>query len=89
MAHMLIRHTVEKFDEWQAGFEDHRAAREKNGLQDLHIWRNADNPSEVIILFKATDLQSARDFARSSDLQAKMLAAGVCCAPDIVFLEEN
>ena len=89
MAHMLIRHQVEDFRQWMPVFEDHRPARQEAGLKDLHLWQNADNPGEVLILLEASDLAKARDFAGSADLKDKMQAAGVKGAPDIVFLAES
>ncbi len=89
MAHMLIRHKVADFKKWKPVFEDHRPAREAAGLKDLHLWHNADDPSEVTLLFEASDLGKAKEFAGSSDLKEKMQAAGVQGAPDIVFLTEG
>ncbi len=89
MTHMLIRHKVEDFGEWKPLFEDHRQAREAAGLKGLHVWRNADDPSEVILLFEASDLAKAKEFAGASELKEKMKAAGIQGSPDIVFLEEE
>jgi hypothetical protein len=88
MAHMVIRHKVADFGKWKTAYEDHRSTRQAAGLKDLHLWRNADDPNEVIVLFEASDVAKARDFARSSDLKEKMQAAGVQDAPDIVFLSD-
>ena len=89
MPHMIIRHKVANFGKWKPEYEDHRSTRQAAGLKDLHLWRNADDPNEVIVLFEASDVAKARDFARSSDLKEKMQAAGVQGAPDIVFLSDG
>jgi hypothetical protein len=89
MAHMIIRHKVADFGKWKPEYEDHRSAREAAGLKDLHLWRNADDPNEVILLFQASDLAKAKEFAGSSDLKEKMEAAGVQGPPDIVFLSDD
>ena len=86
MAHMLIRHKVADFSKWKPMYEDHRSAREAAGLTDLYLWRNTDDPNEVILLFEAKDLATAKHFATSADLKEKMRAAGVQGAPDIVYL---
>ena len=88
MAHMIIRHKVEDFDGWKPAFEDHRPEREAAGLRDIYLWRNADNPNEVILLLEASDVAKAREFAASSDLKDKIRSAGVQGAPDIVILSE-
>jgi hypothetical protein len=51
-----------------------------------HILRNAEDPNEVFLLFKADDFQKAREFAVSDDLREKMQEAGVTDKPDIYFL---
>ncbi len=88
MPHILIRHKVRDFATWKPVYEDHRPAREAAGLRDLHLWQNADDPTEVVILFEAADVDRAKEFAASPDLKAKMEEAGVVGAPDIVFLAD-
>ena len=88
MPHILIRHKVRDFATWKPVYEDHRPAREAAGLRDLHLWQNTDDPTEVVILFEAADVDRAKEFAASPDLKAKMEEAGVVGAPDIVFLAD-
>ncbi len=89
MAHMLIRHKVADFGKWKPVYDAHRSAREAAGLKNLHIWRSADDPSEVVLLFEASDVAKAKAFVGSPDLKEKMQASGVQGAPDIVFLSES
>ena len=89
MAHMLIRHKVADFDQWKPVYEAHRSARESAGLKNLHLWCNEDDPSEVIILFEASDVAKAKELIKSVDLKESMQAAGVQGMPDIVFLTEK
>lgn len=89
MTHMLIRHKVADFDTWNPVYEDHRKVRQAAGLRDLHLWRNADDPNEVYIIFEASNLAKAKEFARSTDLKEKMQAAGVQGKPDIEFLTDS
>jgi hypothetical protein len=89
MAHMLVRHKVADFDKWKSVYEDHRSAREAAGLRDLHLWRNEDDPSEVLLLFEVSDVEKAKRFAGSPDAKEKMETAGVQELPDVVFLSEN
>ena len=88
MAHMIIRHKVKDFGKWKNAFDEHRPVREAAGLEDLHVWRNIDDPNEVIILFCADELGKARDFAGDSGLKEKMQAAGVQGMPEFVYLDE-
>lgn len=89
MTHMLVRTHVEDFDKWREAFRHHHSKREAAGLKDLNIWRNADDPSEALILFQAPDLEKAMEFASSSDLRETMKESGVKGWPVIVFLTEE
>ncbi|MCH7897044.1 MAG: cyclase [candidate division NC10 bacterium] len=89
MAYILIRHKVADFGKWKPMYEDHRSAREAAGLKDLHLWRNEGDPTEIIVLFEASDLAKAKEFVGSSDMKEKMQAAGVQGAPNIVFLSKG
>ena len=89
MARMLIRHLVADFSEWKTVFDDHLPVRQAAGLTDLHLWRSADNPNEVVVLFEAADLAKAKEFASSSELKDVMEAAGVQGAPEFLFLHEG
>jgi heme-degrading monooxygenase HmoA len=89
MAHMIIRHKVAEFGKWKQAYEDHRSTRQAAGIKDLYVWRNAEDPNEVIVLFEASDVAKAKDFTRSPDLKEKMQAAGIQGMPDIVFLSDG
>ncbi|MDX1570365.1 MAG: hypothetical protein R3200_07760 [Xanthomonadales bacterium] len=86
MTHMLIRHRVGDFDRWRQLFEEHRSAREAAGITDLNLWRDVENPNDVVLIFSVSDLDRARAFAASEDLRNKMRAAGVVDEPEIAFL---
>jgi hypothetical protein len=88
MAYVIIRHKVADFGKWKPVYDIHQPARQAAGLKDVHLWRNEDDPNEVIAVFESSDLSKARDFAGSSDLKEKMKDAGVQGAPDILFLTE-
>ena len=85
-AYVLGRCKVTDFAKWKPHHDAHLPARQKAGLKDLHLLRNADDPTEVILLFEADNLQKAREFAASADLLERMQEAGVIDKPDIYFL---
>lgn len=87
MPHVLIRHKVTDFEGWKPVYDAHASARAAAGLKEEHLFRNADNAHEVILLFAAENLDKARAFADSADLRQKMQTAGVMDQPDIYFLK--
>jgi hypothetical protein len=85
--HMLVRHKVGDFAKWKPVYDDHRPARQKAGLKEVHLLRNIENPNEVILLFSVEDPDKAKTFAASDDLRHAMQEAGVSDRPDVYFLE--
>lgn len=88
MGHILVRHKVADFEKWKQVYDEHRAAREAAGLENLHLWRNEDDPNEVTILFEASDLAKAKALINSPDLKESMEASGVQGQPDMAVLLE-
>ena len=86
MAYLMVRHKVADFAKWKPVFDSHHPTREAAGLKDVHVWRNVDDPNEVITLFDVSDMAKAKEFASSSDLKAKMQSGGVIGAPNVTFL---
>jgi len=76
------------YAKWKPIYDQHAATRKANGSKRAHLFRNADNPNEIIILFEWDDLGKARSFAQSEDLVKTMQNSGVSDKPDIYFLEE-
>lgn len=86
MAHILVRHKVADYAKWKQVYDDHQAAREAAGLENLHLWLNEDDPNEVTILFEAADLAKAKALISSPELKESMEASGVQGQPDIAVL---
>jgi heme-degrading monooxygenase HmoA len=87
MPYLLIRHKVADYPKWKSAFDEHGATRQANGSRGGQLFRNANDPNELIILFDWDDLERARQFTQSEDLRQAMQRAGVADQPDIYFLE--
>ena len=88
MPAMLIRHHVVDYAAWKAVFDEREITRRANGSQEGWLFRDADDPHEVLLLLQWDDLERARLFADSDDLREAMTRAGVTDRPDIWFLED-
>jgi len=83
--HMLIRHKVADFAKWKPVYDAHSSAR-KAGLKEEHLFRNAEDPNEVLLLFSMEDIDKAKTFAASDD-PSRGHKAGVSDKPDVYFLK--
>jgi heme-degrading monooxygenase HmoA len=88
MPYLLIRHKVEDYAKWKPVYDQHGTTRKASGSQGSQLFRNANDPNELVILFEWDDLEKARQFVQSEDLRQAMQRAGVADQPDIYFLEE-
>lgn len=89
MPYLLVRHKVDDYAAWKPGFDDHSSARSSYGSRGGHVFRNADDPNEVIVLLEVEDLDRAREFTASADLRETMQQLGVNKSPDVYFLNED
>ena len=88
MPHILVRHKVQDYAKWKPVFDEHGATRRAGGSRGGYLFRNADDPNEVVALIEWDDLAKARNFVNSADLREAMERAGVSDQPDIYFLDE-
>lgn len=89
MPHLLVRHRVEDYARWRPIFDDHASMREQYGSSGGQVFRNADDPAEVVMLFEVGDLDRAREFVGSDGLRDAMQSAGVVGQPDVLFLDDE
>jgi hypothetical protein len=87
MSYVMVTHTVADYARWKPIFDADGANREIGGSKGGHLFRSADDPNEVVLLFE-WDLEKARQFGQSEALKAKMQEAGVLGPPECSFLEE-
>lgn len=87
MMHLLVRHKVSDFDKWKMVYDGHLSAREKAGLTEKHLFHNAEDPNEVVLLFSVEDFDKAKAFNASDDLRQAMEKAGVSDKRDVYFLK--
>lgn len=88
MTYLLVRHKDKDYTKWKTVFDEHNATRKASGSRGGRLFRNADNPNEIVVIFEWDSLENARRFAQSEDLKKTMQRAGVIDKPDVYLLEE-
>ena len=89
MASMFVKHRVADYTAWKRVFDEHEPMRRAAGLTGHSLHRGNDDPSVVILAFRASDLRKAKQFAASDDLKDVMARAGVEGPPEIWFAEDG
>jgi hypothetical protein len=88
MAYLIVHHRVQDYAKWKPFYDEHQSVRKEIGVRCEQLFRSADSPNDLTILFEVSDLKKAREFTESDDLKAIMQQAGVIGMPDFSFLEE-
>jgi hypothetical protein len=83
---VLVSHEVKDYDVWKARYDAGRAGRDKAGLVEQFVGRDAKKPNVVHVGLVASSLKEAEHFVFRPELLDAMAAAGVANAPDIRFV---
>jgi heme-degrading monooxygenase HmoA len=83
----MVKHTVADYARWKLVFDADGANRQASGSKGGQVFRSADDPNEVVLLFE-WDLEKARQYSQSEEVRAKMQDAGVLDSPEVSVLDE-
>lgn len=86
MSYVLIHCKVEDYARWKPLFDEDSANRKAGGSKGGHLYRNANDPHEAIMVFE-WDAGQAGQYMQSPALAATMQQAGVVGMPDVYFLD--
>jgi hypothetical protein len=81
----MVRHRVEDFDAWLAGYDDAAEVRRSGGIVGDAANRSADDPSIAIVYHQAESFDDLRSFLGSEELRLAMKQAGVVSDPEVTF----
>jgi hypothetical protein len=89
MAHFVMVHSkVKDFKAWKAAYDAHISVRKEFGLGDDQVFQSTDDPNQIVIVFKAADLNRAKAFMADSSVREVISKSGVIGMPDVHFLEK-
>jgi quinol monooxygenase YgiN len=88
MAGMLVQHKVKDFATWKKVYDSQAALRASSGELSDQIYRDAGDPTQLVLVFKWDSVENAQKFSKSPELKAAMEKAGVAGPPTITFLNE-
>jgi heme-degrading monooxygenase HmoA len=88
MPYTFVRLDVKDYAKWKSVFDESGSFRRESGSKGGSVFRNADNPKEVVILLEWDNLENAREFVQSDRLREGMERAGVDGKPNVYFIDE-
>jgi hypothetical protein len=77
MPNLLTQHRVQDYDAWRPHFDRHEETRKAHGITNPRVYRNANDPNDLVLLFDVADMERAKESGESQDLRSTMEKAGV------------
>jgi hypothetical protein len=82
---LTVRHKVKDYATWRTGYDGHEQSRVSAGITNGKVFRNANDPNDVVIILDVADVAKARTWVGSDDTKAAMQKSGVVGSPSIRF----
>jgi hypothetical protein len=77
MPTLVAQITIGDYAKWRAGFDKAKPFRDKAGITNAQVYRNADKDNAIIVLSETSDIAKARGVLESPELRKAMQEAGV------------
>ena len=71
------------YAKWRAAFDKHKPLRDKAGLTNVRVYRDADNPTDLVIWSETSDAAKAREALNGPEIRSAMQEGGVVGPPKI------
>lgn len=85
---MLVRQKVEDYAAWKRIVDEHAPNRRASGSLGGTVYRNADDPTDTLILMTWDDLDRARLFVQSDDFREATARVSGLEDTELWFLHE-
>ena len=72
---IIVSHEVTDFAEWKKRFDAGKDNREKAGLKERYVLRDASKPSAVIAVLEARSVEDAKKFATDAAFNERIKKA--------------
>jgi quinol monooxygenase YgiN len=86
MVYVIAQLKLVSYDNWKPVFDERKAMRQETGSKEASLFRNSDDPNEVVILFEWDNMENARKYMESEELQKTLKKAGATF--NVIYLDE-
>ncbi len=87
MINVLGQLKVESYDKWKPAFDERSTMRKEAGSKEAILFRNSDDPNDVMILFKWDNKENAQKYLESESIKKLLKNIGVDIVK-ITYLDE-
>lgn len=89
MVKVMAKLVFEDYDKWRPAFDEAANIRKGHGVQGTQVFRNSDNPNEVLILYEWDDLEHAWPFFEQPENKKVLEELGLQGKPEVFILKER
>ena len=82
---LTIHIKVKDYATWRPAYDGHEKNRLSAGITNGRVFRNAQDPNDVVILQDVADVAKARTWLGSNDMKVTMQKSGVVGSPNVRF----
>ena len=82
---LTVHFNVKDYATWRKSYDRRENGRVSAGFTNEKIFRNPDDPNDLVILQDVADVSKARSWLASNDTKAAMQRSGVIGSPTIRF----
>jgi hypothetical protein len=82
---LTIHIKVKDYATWRPAYDGQEKNRLSAGVTNGRVFRNAQDPNDIVILQDVADVAKARTWLGSDDLKATMQKSGVVGSPNVRF----
>jgi len=82
---LTIHLKVKDFNAWRTGYDAREKSRVTSGITNGRVFRNQNDPNDVVILQDVADVSKARTWLGSPEMKTAMEKGGVLGSPSIRF----
>lgn len=89
MVTMFIKSKVRDYEVWKPFYDGFAPKRKEKGVTGAAVYRDADAPDTVTVIYQFANLAAARAFAGGEEIRSAMIESGMeGRLPDIWFTED-
>ncbi len=82
---LTIHFKVKDYSTWRLAYDGSEPGRLSAGITNERVFRNAQDPDDIVIVQNVADVAKARSWLISDDMKATMQKSGVVGTPKVRF----
>ena len=82
---LTIHIKVKDYSTWRPSYDGNEKGRLSAGITNGRVFRNAQDPNDVVILQDVADVAKARSWLGSDAMKAAMQKSGIIGSPNVRF----